>query len=132
MLAHVIEDGGLQAAKTKIVGIAARFNRAELHRSGNAIRCSSKPVENRPAWIAEAQQLGNFVVCFAGGIVARLADFAILKCAARFVWLHFIQNSVATGYDETYRRQFRFAAALVLFEENSVDVTLNIVALDKR
>src|SRR6202043_2369543 len=120
------------AAKTEIVRIAARFDRAELHWGGNAIRCNSKPIENRPSGIPKPEQLGDFVVRFAGGIVARLADSAIVKCPERFVGLHFIQNGVSTGNDEADGGQFRFATAFVRFEKNSVDMTLKMIYRHQR
>ena len=78
----MIKHRGLDPAEAEVERIAARFGWAKLYRSRHGSRCASQLVQNGSARIAEAEQFGNFVVGFAGGIVTRLPQLAILESGA--------------------------------------------------
>ena len=77
MAAEMVEHGGLDAAEAEIVGIAFHFWLAEADGFGIAVR--GELVDDRAAGIAESEHAGDFVVGFAGGVVARAADAGVVK-----------------------------------------------------
>src|SRR5580704_11830375 len=117
MRANVVQDGGLDSAEAEIVGIAFDFYRSKIRRvfsaeffAGGGLR--RELVDDRAARIAEREEPGNFVVGFAGGVVARAAEAAEFKsalggiavalCVSLCVWgrrLHVVQQRVSTGDD---------------------------------
>ena len=78
MFAEMVEDGGFESAETEIEGVAFHFGEAEFYRGRGGVAgvaCGGEAIENRASGIAEGEELGDFVVGFAGGVVAGLADF---------------------------------------------------------
>src|SRR5215831_11232404 len=75
----MIENGGFQAAKAEIQWIAARFRGAKFHGCVRPVRGRGEPVEDRAARVAQREQLCDFVVGFACGIIARLSQLAVMK-----------------------------------------------------
>src|SRR5207248_11650335 len=118
MLAQMIKNRGLQPAEAEVEGIPSRFRWPKFHRCGRSVRSGSQTVENRPARVSQAKHLRDFVVAFARCIVTRLSQLAVMKKRAR-IWrggvfsLHFVQNGVATGNDQTDGRQFGCAPGFV-------------------
>jgi len=80
MAAEMIEHGGLDAAEAEIVGIAFHFWFAEAN--GFCIAMGGELIENRAARIAESEHASDFVIGFAGGVVAGAADAGIGKFRA--------------------------------------------------
>ena len=72
---HPAEDGGLEAAEAEIEGIALHFGEGKANRARIAER--SQFVDDRAAGIAEAEEFGDLVEGFAGGVVAGLAEQAV-------------------------------------------------------
>ena len=81
MFAEMVEDGGLESAETEIEGVALHFGGAEFYGGGRRCRWhdGGEAIEDGAAGIAEGEELGDFVVGFAGGVVAGLADFPIAQ-----------------------------------------------------
>ncbi len=138
VLAQVIENGGFQTAKAEIERIAFHFDGAELDGRGDAARSRcGKAIKNWSARIAESEKFRNFVVGFAGGIIARLAELAVVKLSTGFgvsslLRADFIKNGVASGYDQANGGKFRHEAGLVSFEKNGVDMTFEMIYRHKR
>ena len=81
--AQVIEHGRFDPAEAEIVGIAFHFRLAES--DGIRVAVRGELVNHGAAGIAEREHARNFVVGFAGGVVARAADARVGKRAAPFV-----------------------------------------------
>src|SRR5437870_13758540 len=86
MCLDVAKHGGLDAAEGKINALGARGTFAavgmldlrgrKLHRVGVAVW--RELVDDGSAGVAVAEQLGDLVVCLAGGIVTRFADVFVV------------------------------------------------------
>ena len=133
VFAQMVEHGGLDAAETEVERIAARFGRPEFYGSGRVGGSGGcEAIEDRSAGIAEREELGDFVVGFAGGIVACLRDFLVSESGLRRVLRDFVKNSVAAGDDEADRRKRRPLPCFVRFQENRVDVAFEMVHRNER
>ena len=77
MRLHPAEDGGLEAAEAEIESIALHFGEGKAN--GARIAKRSQFVDDRAAGIAEAEEFRHFVERFAGGIVAGLAEQAVVE-----------------------------------------------------
>ena len=89
----------------------------EGERFGIAFACER--VDLRAAWIAQSQQTRGFIVGFAGGVVARAADDAHLRCRTDFDELR-----MAAGDEEREERIWR---RFVAVEEGCEDVAVQMV-----
>ncbi len=78
---QMIEQSCLDAAEAEIVGIASHFRLGEADRPRIPVR--GKLVDDWAAGIAQRQHARDFVVGFAGSIVARAADARIGEMRAR-------------------------------------------------
>jgi len=133
VFAEMVEHGSLDAAEAEVERIAARFGGRESYGSGSADgRCGGETIEYRSAGIAEGQELGDFVVGFAGGVVTRLRDFFIGEGWLRGVLSNFIQDRVTTGNDEADGGKLRPLPCFVSFEENRVDVPFEVIYRNER
>ena len=101
VFAQVIEDGGFDSAEAEVERIAARFRGREFYRCRHVCgRGCGEAIEDWSAGIAEREELGDFVVGFAGGVIARLGDFFVGESWLSWVLRDFVENGVTAGNDE--------------------------------
>ena len=72
-----------------------RFDLRERKRDGARVSVLRERVDPRAAGISEAEELGDFVVGFSGGVVDGAADEVVDPCAVG--WTGQIEMGVATG-----------------------------------
>ena len=112
----VAEDSGFDAAEGEVevrafggcgglfVGDAgargAMFDLAEGERDGARVSMGRECVDPRAAGVAEAEELGDLVVGFAGGVVDGSAYVAVGPCFASLLVRCEIEVSVASGDDK--------------------------------
>jgi hypothetical protein len=75
MAAEMVEHRRLDSAEAEIVRIAFHFWFAEA--DGFRIAMSGELVENRAARVAEGEHAGDFVIGFAGSVIASAADAGV-------------------------------------------------------
>ena len=75
---HPAQHRGLEAAEAEVERVALHLGERETH-GALWIAVRREPVDDGAAGIAEAQQLGDFVVGFAGSVVAGLAEQCVLE-----------------------------------------------------
>ena len=88
-------------------------------------------IDGRPSRISEFEQLGDFVESLTGGVIARVSHI-VVPPGARF---SFDQKevSVTTAYHQREHRKFQVAIAfLALFQQDGVDVSLEMIDCDER
>jgi hypothetical protein len=124
VLAHVQRHRGLDAAEAEVeaVSVRGRFEaRArEARRAGVALL--GERIDRAAAGIAEAEQLGDFVERFAGGVVARRPEQRIIAERARQ-----IEARMAAGDEQRDVRQRDRALEL-----HRQEVALEMVDADER
>ena len=131
-LAHVAQHRGLQAAEAEIeIALAARgalrsacVRRVVGSATARSLPLSRQPIDDRPARIAEAEQLRDLVVRLARRIVARAAR-AAGTCPGV---VDEIQAGVAAGDDEHDRRQRQLA----VLQDERFDVAGEMMDGDER
>ncbi len=75
VLLHPAQNRGLQSAEAEVERVA--FHARERELDGFRIAMRGELIDNRAAGITEAEQLGDFIVGFAGGVVASSAEQAV-------------------------------------------------------
>ena len=122
---HPAQHGRLQTAEAEIERVAFHFGEGEAHRRGSP--WGARRSMTGPPGIAEAQQLGDFVESFAGGVVAGLAEQAVAEalrglrtggCGRRS------PPARARGTPPAFRRAG--------FQNHRVDVAFDVVDGDER
>ncbi len=133
MFAEMVEDGGFDAAKAEVERVAARFGGREFYGCGSIGGCGScEAVEDRTAGVAEGKELRDFVVGFAGSVIARLRDFFVGEGWLRRILRDFVKNCVAAGNDEADGGKFGPLPCSMRFEEDGVDVAFEMIYRDQR
>ena len=94
-------------------------------------------IENRAARVAESEHTGDFVVGFAGGVVASAADASVGKFGAGRVAIRrggrdMVENCVAAGDDEADSGHLRMARGEVRFENYGMNVAFQVIHGDER
>jgi hypothetical protein len=84
-------------------------------------------VDDRAAGVAEAEEFGDFVEGFAGGVVTGAAEEGVAAFAVGFE-----EVGVASADDEGERGEFDGRASLASFEYYGVDVAFYVVYGDER
>ncbi len=115
----------LESAETEIERIA--FHAGERERHAVGIAEGRQAVDERPAGVAEAEQLGNLVESLARRIVARTAQQPVRGVLARFE-----QVRVAAADDQGEGGEYDRIAALPSFQNDRVNVPLNVIHGDQR
>jgi len=110
---------------------------AEFDRRGRGACGCGETIQNWTSGIAEAEQLGDFVVGFTGSVVAGLADFAIPKLSRGFgasslLRADFVEDGVAARNDEADGGKFRDDSGWVSLEKDRVDVALEVIDGNER
>src|SRR3954453_19210067 len=118
---HPTQDGGLEAAEAEIERIALHLGRGKTHRMKMTKR--SQFVDDRTARIPEAQELGDFVEGFAGGVVAGFSEQAVMKTIK-----HFEQVGMTPANHERERRQLDGLG----LHDHSVNMALDMVHSNQR
>ena len=114
---HPTEDGGFESAEAEVERVA--FHAGEREFDGARIAMGRELIDDGAAGIAEAEELGDLVVGFAGCVVARFAEQAIDEALANFE-----QVRVAAADDQRERGIFDGVAG---FENHGVDVAFDVV-----
>src|SRR5690348_9766927 len=130
MTPEMIKNCGFDAAEAEVERIALHFRFAEADRPGISVCCEA--VDDRPAWIAEREHLGHFVISLASRIVTSATETGVdeferaITCAE---WASFnsIKKRVAARNDEAYSRQFRRAPGRVSFQKNRMNVAFEVI-----
>ena len=146
----VAEDGGLDAAEGEVevrafvvlVGAfllvmpsreVAVFDLGEGEGDGAGVAVGGEGVDPGAAGVAEAEELGDLVVGFAGGVVDRAAYVAVGPGAIASLLLGEVEMGVAAGDDEGEQREFhRGFGALARLHQDGVDVAFEVVDGDQR
>lgn len=115
------EDGGLPAGEAEVLGAAFDAGDRELVGEHARVSVRSELIDDGSAGIAEAEELGNFVVSFAGGIVASAAEEAVAPAFADFE-----EVGVSTADDESQGREV--AAGI---HDGGVDVSFEMIDADE-
>ena len=84
-------------------------------------------VDDGASGIGEAEQLGDLIVGFAGGIVSGLTEQGVPE-----VLIHAKQVGVAAARHQRQRGQFHRRAGAARFQNHGVDVAFNMVDRDQR
>ena len=87
VFADVVEDGGFQAAETEVEQVAAGFCGAKFYWGWGAVCGSGEAIQDRAARVTQGQEFGYFVVGFACGVVAGLADFFVMERRTAESWI---------------------------------------------
>ena len=133
MFAEMVEDGGLDAAEAEVERVAARFGGREFYGSGRVVgRCRCEAIQDRSAGVAEGKELRDFVIGFAGSVIARLRDLFVSEGWLRRVLRDFVKNGVAAGNDEADGRQLGPFPCFVRFEEDGMNVAFEMIYRDQR
>jgi hypothetical protein len=132
VFADVVENRGFEAAETEVERVAARFRGTEFDGGWRAVGGGCEAIEDRAARIAQSEEFGDFVVGFAGGVVAGLADFLVEEGAVRRMRRDFVEDGVAAGDDEADRGKFRSFVGFEGFEEDGLDVAFEMIYPDQR
>src|SRR5271156_1884925 len=133
MLLNVVEDCRFNSTKTEIVVAVADLRFGETNRARIAV--AGEFVDYRAAGIAEGKEAGDFVVGFAGSVVAGATDAGVGKLPGAVAGLvfHFIDDGVAAGNDQADGGKFRAAIASGTgFEKDGVNVASEMVDRDER
>src|SRR5690348_236520 len=130
MTPEMIKNRGLDAAEAEVVRIALHFRFAEANRL--RISMSGKAIDDWPAWIAEREHLGHFVISLASRIVtsaaeASVGEFARTVTAADWARFDSIKERVAARDDEAYSRQFRREPGRVSLQKNRMHVAFEVI-----
>src|SRR4051812_425547 len=97
---------------------------SELH--GEWLAVSGEAIDHRTAGVAQAEQLGDFIEGFAGGVVASVADVFITPCFAAL--LSKIEVSVSARNDKSEYRESQFMIALLpLLQQYGVNVPFKMI-----
>ena len=114
------KDGGFDAGKGEVERVAAHFRAGEFDGAGVAV--GGEEIEGGSAGIFVAEELADFVVGFAGGVVAGAAEEFVSK-----IGFAAVEVGVASADDESERREFGFG----VFKEDGVDVAFEVVDGDE-
>src|SRR5207247_7642766 len=76
-LPHILCDRGFQSAKTKIRPPVAHARSCEL--DGLRISLARQPFDDWPTRIAEPEEIRDLIESFAGGFVARGAEYFVIS-----------------------------------------------------
>jgi hypothetical protein len=137
----VAEDGGFDAAEGEVEGGSrgggvAALDGLEAELDGAGITVGGERIHPGAPGVAEAEELGDLVVGFAGGVVDGAAYVAIAKGRVGgvgglfFVRLGEIEVGVAAGDDEGEQRGLRNLVNLL--HEDRVDVAFQMIDGDER
>jgi len=113
----------------RVAVVVLDLGERELYRLRIAMLCEE--IDGRPSWISEFEQLGNLVESFTGGVIAGVSHIVVPPCA-RF---SFDQKKmgVTSADHQSEHRKFQFAIAfLALFQQDGVDVSLEMIDSDER
>ncbi len=109
------------------------FDLGEGEGDGARVAVGGEGIDPGAAGVAEAEQLGDLVVGFAGCVVDRAAYVAIGPGAVASLLFGEVQVRVAAGDDEGQEREFhRGFAALARLHQDGVDVAFEVVDRDQR
>ncbi len=111
----------------------ANFGFGETNRVRIAV--GGEFVDHRTAGISEGEEAGDFIVGFAGGVIAGATDAGVGKLAGAIggLVLHFVNHGVAAGNDQADGGKFGAAiAGGAGFEKDGVDVAGEMVHGDER
>ncbi len=105
------------------------LSRQELHRCRIAMGCEA--VDDRPAGIAQAKQLGNFIESLSGRVVARVAD--VFVGPTLVLLRRQIEVCVSSRHNQGQHRKLQFVIAfLSLFEQHGMNVAFEMVDRNQR
>ena len=90
-----IEDGGFPAGEAVVLGIAFGAGRGEVAGEGEGVAVGGELIDDGSAGVGEAEELGDLVIGFTGGIVAGAAEEAIVPA-----FVHFEQMRMAAADDQ--------------------------------
>src|SRR5215472_5730952 len=101
----------------------------KLHRVRLAVR--GEPIDDGPSGVSEAQEFGDFVEGFSGGVVARVAYVLVGPGVA--VLAGQVKMRVPSGDYQRHDAESKFVVAfLALFKQDRVDVSFEMVHRDQR
>ncbi len=115
----------LQAAQGGIAGADPPLREDHAGARSGGAPCSL--LQHRAARIAESQQLGRLVECFAGGIVQRLSQYP-----AAPVGRDVHERRVSAGNHQRQQRQNLCRIGSLRSEKDTVDVRLDVIDADQR
>jgi hypothetical protein len=114
------QNGCLVATEAEVQIVAFHFGEGELY--GMRITERSQFIDDRTAGISKAQEFRDFVVGFAGSVVARFAEEPVLANDANFE-----EMRVAAAYDQSDGGQRNRR----MFEQNRVNVSFDMMDRDQ-
>ena len=106
---------------------------------GVGVAALGQPVDHRPAGVAQAEVLGDFVEGFAGGIVHGVAHQAVMVAEAVAAVGErragdVVERGVAAGDHQRHHRELdraRLRSLLFLFQQHGMDVAFQVVDPDQ-
>ena len=111
----------------------AVFDLGEGEGDGAGIAVGGEGVDPGAPGVAEAEELGDLVVGFAGCVVDRSAYVAIDPGAVASLLLREVKMRVAAGDDEGQEREFhRGLGAIARLHQDGVDMAFEVVDRDQR
>ncbi len=141
MLAQQIENGGFDSAEAEVIGIAANLCSGEADCGGIAV--GGELIDDRAAGIAEGQHLRDFIVGFAGSVIARATDAPVVQrrlagsrraaiSVLAAVFDDAIQNCVTAGDNQADRWKLWRTRGCLRLEENRVHVAFEVIYGNQR
>ncbi len=119
------QDGRFESAEAEVERIAFHFGEGEA--DGGGIAVGRQAVDDGAAGIAEAEQFGHLVESFAGGVVARLAEQAVVEALAD---LEEVGVAAADHQGEGGKSHRRSGASG--FQDDGVNVAFDVIDRDQR
>ncbi len=115
------QNGGFVAAEAEIEIVSFHLRDGEF--DGVRIAEGSQVIDDRTAGITKAEKLGDFVVGFAGSVVASFAEETVFADGE-----HFKQMRVAAARDESDSGKGNFG----MFKQDGVNVSFHVMDCNER
>ena len=135
--AHAVKHRGLETRKAEIQRIPFHLDAPEIHPVG--ISVARQPVDNRPAGVPQGQELCDLIEGFACGVVAAVAELGVSEgvCGVRAGRGEEQARMPPGGHQREggkgcLSNGLAGRAVHLVFEQNGVDVTFQVVHADQR